>query len=110
MSKNYALLKDNVVVNIVVFDDDASPELMQSITEANNATDYLSCDEYGLTTIGGTFDGTRLWTHQPFSSWTKNEELWCWQAPIQYPEVEEGSDEYYIWDENTISWLLLPPA
>jgi hypothetical protein len=110
MSKNYALLKDNVVVNVVVFDDDATPELMQIIAEDNNATHFLSCEEYGFTTIGGTFDGTRLWTHQPFPSWIKNEEFYAWQAPVPYPEIENGSDEFYVWDENTISWLLLPPA
>lgn len=110
MSKTYALLKDNIVINVILFDDDASPELMQSIAEANNATDYLSCEEYGITTIGGTFDGTRLWTHQPYPSWVKNEELNEWESPVPYPVIEDGSDKFYIWDENTTSWLLLPPA
>ena len=101
MSKNYALLKDNIVVNVAVFDDDATPELMQIIAEANDCTHFLSCEEYGLTTIGGTFDGTRLWTHQPFPSWTKNEEEWAWQAPSPVPNDEKA----YYWDETMLKWV-----
>ena len=40
----------------------------------------------------------------------KNEELNEWEAPVPYPVIEEGSDEIYTWDENTTSWLLLPPS
>lgn len=46
---------------------------------------------------------------QIFPSWIFNEELWKWEAPVPYPAVEDNSNEYYIWDENTTSWLLLPP-
>jgi hypothetical protein len=46
----------------------------------------------------------------PFESWTWSEDIWAWLAPIPYPAVEEGSDEIYTWDENTTSWLLLPPS
>jgi len=47
---------------------------------------------------------------QIFPSWIFNEELWKWQAPVPYPAVADNSDEYYIWDENTTSWLLIPPS
>lgn len=47
---------------------------------------------------------------QPYPSWILNEETYSWKSPVPYPTVEEGSDELYVWDENTISWLLLPPA
>jgi len=47
---------------------------------------------------------------QPYPSWTLNLDNYQWEAPIPYPTIEEGSDEIYTWDENTTSWLLLPPS
>ena len=47
---------------------------------------------------------------KPYDSWLLNEETCRWESPIPYPTIEEGSDEVYIWDENTTSWLLLPPS
>lgn len=101
MDKIYALLKDNIVVNVVLFADDASHELMQTITEANDANLFLSCEEYGETTIGGTFDGTRLWSRQPYPSWIKNEEFHAWQPPIPIPQ----DDKFYYWDESVLGWV-----
>lgn len=45
-----------------------------------------------------------------FESWILNEDTCKWEAPVPYPTIEEGSDEQYTWDENTTSWLLLPPS
>ena len=47
---------------------------------------------------------------KPFNSWILDEETCNWNPPVPYPVIEEGSDESYVWDENTTSWLLLPPA
>jgi hypothetical protein len=105
--KKYAFIKNNNVVNTVVFDDPSEELLIQfieyhkidNIVESNNKT-----------IIGGTYDGSKFWLPQPYPSWIKNEETNEWEAPTPYPTVEEGSDEIYIWDENTTSWLLLPPS
>ena len=43
---------------------------------------------------------------QPFDSWSLNEETCLWEAPIAYPE---DGEEYY-WDEESGSWLEVPPA
>lgn len=47
---------------------------------------------------------------QPYPSWILNLDNYQWEAPVPYPIVEEDSDEKYIWDENSTSWLLLPPS
>ena len=62
--------------------------------------------------IGYVYDPVRDAFIPPkqFESWILNEETCLWQAPVPYPTLEEGSDEVYIWDENSISWLLLPPS
>ena len=40
---------------------------------------------------------------QPFPSWTLNEEIWLWEAPVEYP----SDGKYYTWNEETISWDLV---
>jgi hypothetical protein len=104
---NYAFIKDNTVINIAVFEDPTNELLDHFKNEFELNEIVLATDK---TTIGGTYDGTKFWLPQPYLSWIKNEELNEWQSPVPYPTIEEGSDESYVWDENTTSWLLLPPA
>jgi hypothetical protein len=39
---------------------------------------------------------------QPFNSWVLNENTCLWEPPIPFPIDEQQ----YMWDENTISWVL----
>ena len=41
---------------------------------------------------------------QPFPSWTIGAPTWLWQPPVPYPN--DGKD--YFWDEQTLSWVLVP--
>jgi hypothetical protein len=104
---NYAFIKNKQVINIAVFEDPTSELLDHFKNEFELDEIVLATDK---ATIDGTYDGTKFWLPQPYPSWIKNEDLNEWQSPVPYPTVEEGSDESYVWDENTISWLLLPPA
>ena len=103
----YALIKNNEVINVLLFDD-PSQDLLDLFKEEHMADRIVLASEKAG--IGGTYDGENFWRIQPYPSWIKNEELNEWQPPVPYPIIEEGSDEYYVWDENTTSWLLLPPA
>jgi hypothetical protein len=101
MSKNYALVNENnEVVNVTVFADDATPEHFAEIAHVNNAVACYSFEEYGTTSIGGSFDGTKLWFPQPFTSWVKDEETCTWQAPILKPD----DGKIYIWNEELLNW------
>ncbi len=104
---SYAFIKNNQVVNVAVFEDPTNELLDHFKNEFELDKIVLATDK---TEINGTYDGTKFWLPQPYPSWIKNEELNEWESPVPYPEIEEGSDEKYVWDENTISWLLLPPA
>lgn len=105
--QNYAFIKNNEVVNVVIFDDPSEELLLHFKTEFN-LDEILLADN--KTAINGTYDGENFWLPQPYPSWIKNEETNEWESPIPYPTIEEGSEEIYIWDENTTSWLLLPPS
>jgi hypothetical protein len=104
---DYAFIKDSIVVNVAVFEDPSSELLDHFKNEFELDSIIIATDK---TIIGGTYDGTKFWLPQPYLSWIKNEELNEWESPVPYPATEEGSDEFYVWDEKTTSWLLLPPA
>jgi hypothetical protein len=107
MINNYAFIKDNIVVNVAVFEDPTNELLDHFKNEFELDEIVIAADK---ATINGTYDGTKFWHPQPYPSWIKNEELNEWESPVPYPVIEEGSDESYVWDEDTTSWLLLPPA
>jgi hypothetical protein len=107
MRNNYALIQNNIVTNILVFEDPTNELLDHFKNEFELDDIVLATDK---TAVGGTYDGSKFWLPQPYPSWIKDEKLNEWQSPVPYPEIEEGSDEFYVWDENTTSWLLLPPA
>ena len=106
-NKNYAFIKNEIIDNILVFDTE-DQEVLEHFKLLHEADSVILATDNAA--IGGTYDGTKFWSPQPYPSWIKNEELNIWESPIPYPTIEEGSDEFYVWDENTTSWLLLPPA
>ncbi len=52
--------------------------------------------------IGYTYDEAldAFLAPQPFPSWTLDEECYCWEAPVAYPEDGEA----YVWNENRKEW------
>jgi hypothetical protein len=55
--------------------------------------------------IGYTYDQTNdvFYAPQPYLSWLISAPTWEWQAPVPYPT--DGGD--YVWDEATLSWVLV---
>jgi hypothetical protein len=43
---------------------------------------------------------------KPFNSWLLDEETCQWTSPTPYPEVDEDSEDTYVWDEESLSWVL----
>jgi hypothetical protein len=56
--------------------------------------------------IGYTYDETRdaFIAPKPYNSWILNEDTCQWEAPVAYPT----DDKRYNWNEQTLSWDLLP--
>jgi len=52
--------------------------------------------------IGFTWDPENqvFYGPQPYPSWILDEN-WNWQAPTPYPD----NDNFYQWDEETLSWI-----
>ena len=58
--------------------------------------------------IGYTYDPVRdaFIPPKPFASWVLNEESCLWEAPV--PAPSSGPGVHYIWDEETINWVIDP--
>lgn len=99
------LNKENIVISVLVFESfDIS--LLEQVKEHLSANSYKSCSEYGMASVDGDFYNDKFYPPKQYSSWIRNEELGIWEAPIAYP----NDGEQYVWDENSMSWLLLPPS
>ena len=55
--------------------------------------------------IGYTYDQTNdvFYAAQPYPSWAISAPTWEWQAPVLYPT----DGKKYVWDEATLSWVLV---
>ena len=93
---NIAIIENGIVVNTIICE---SIELAESITGLT-AVEYTAEDPAG---IDWTYNSTtgKFRSPQPFPSWIFNEETKRWEAPIEYPV----DDKFYIWDEETVSWV-----
>lgn len=99
---NYAFIKNNEVVNIVVFDN-PSDELLNTFKIDFELDDIKPAT--GKASVGGTYDGSKFWAKQPFPSWIKNEGTDSWDAPTDKPLFDGDNPKYYAWDEDTLSWI-----
>ena len=56
--------------------------------------------------FGYTYDSARdaFIPPKPFPSWVLNEETCLWDAPVAMPT----DGQLYNWDEETLSWVLIP--
>jgi hypothetical protein len=59
--------------------------------------------------IGYTYDETRDAFIPPktFNSWILNENTCLWEAPVAKPTTELEDNQYYTWNESTLSWNLV---
>jgi hypothetical protein len=58
--------------------------------------------------IGYTYDENRdaFIPPKPFNSWVLNEQTCTWNAPVAKPTTELEDNQYYTWNEETLSWTL----
>jgi hypothetical protein len=56
--------------------------------------------------IGYQYDQTRdaFIAPKPFNSWTLNEDTCLWNAPVAKPKTELEENQYYSWNETTLTW------
>lgn len=120
--KHYAFLnKNNVVVNILVYEEEDLPDGYVSFEDYYGESMGMVCKRTCPDTLAGQhisggipFRGNYAQTgyiydeildafisKQPYPSWTFDEETYSWEAPVPYPE---GSEEIMDWLEKQQRW------
>jgi hypothetical protein len=114
---HYAFLDENNIVTEVIVGIDET-ELIEGLdpeTWYGNfrgqkcvRTSYNRNIRKNYAGIGHTYDETldAFIEAKPFESWMLNEETCTWEAPIAMPT----DDKFYMWNEETISWVETTPA
>jgi hypothetical protein len=95
--KNYAFIKNGIVVNTVVFDN-PNEETLAEFKNFHNVDLIIEAEE--KTQVGGTYENSVFWPVQPYPSWVKNEELIEWWPPVAYPD----DGKTYKWNEDILNW------
>jgi hypothetical protein len=56
--------------------------------------------------IGYTYDENRdaFIPKKPFNSWILNEDTCLWNSPVAKPTTELEENQYYSWNELTLTW------
>lgn len=98
-SLNYAMLKNSIVTNIIVFDN-PSETTIQYFKELHEVDDIIVAGENCF--IGSEYDNEVFWYNKPYPSWIKDYELNSWKAPVERPQDEN----LYYWNEDTTSWII----
>jgi hypothetical protein len=94
----YAMLQNNIVKEIIVFDKDVDTVFVQEVCEHLLLDNFIKVDN--TVRVGYTWNTDHFESPKPYDSWT-----WfngVWNAPIEMPLGEEGI--YYVWNEEQQSW------
>lgn len=105
MDKSFACIKDNIVVNVLMFDDER-PEIMDEWKEKNGYDFYVPSTLKAY--IGSKYEGGCFWLPSPFPSWIKDYGTNEWVAPVPYPTFDKDNPVFYDWDEASLSWVEVP--
>lgn len=120
---HYAFLDmDNIVTEVIVGKDET--DTTKNWELYYQSIRHLVCKRTSYNTLGGihrnggtpfrknyagigyTYDSERdaFIPPKPFDSWSLNDDTCLWESPIEYP----NDGEVYTWDEETLSWDLIP--
>jgi hypothetical protein len=111
LDENNTVIQVIVVNNSEIIDSNGNENEILGINFCKNLlggnwmqTSYNANFRKNFAGIGFTYDAVRdaFIAPKPYASWLFNEETCQWYAPIQHPQ----DNQIYIWDEDTVSWIL----
>lgn len=89
MTKQFALIENNIVVNTIIADDEFISQQSGTWLEYNDSRPAY---------IGTELVDGILVAPQPFPSWSLNND-YVWVAPVAKPDGD------YVWSEESLSWV-----
>jgi len=90
--KNYAVIENDIVVNIVIGDEDWAATQDSTMVELKDGD---------IASIGGKYINGIFGRPKPYPSWIEHEDYWI--PPISKPKNIEGKT--WMWNEPTVSWV-----
>jgi hypothetical protein len=113
--------EDNVVTRVLVCSNDETPEqnhewLIQNFGGTWLQTSYNTVQGVhrdGGTPLRGNFAGIGSFYYEekdvftmvkPYPSWSWNDDLITWEAPVAYPEFNPENPVIYRWNEEILNW------
>jgi hypothetical protein len=104
----YALIKDSVVINKLVFED-PSEELLNHFKNEYGADTIMDVTERTDCNVNCTWNGIKFIPPQPFPSWQYDEDFDEWIPPVPRPlPSTDGIDRHYHWNEEILDWEEVP--
>jgi len=113
---HFAQLENNIVKQVIVvsnqdiLDENGQESEEKGIAFCSNLlggtwkqTSYNGKIRKNYAGIGYTYDEVRdaFIPPKPYNSWLLNESTCQWESPIPYP----NDNKFYVWDEETTSWV-----
>jgi hypothetical protein len=99
----YAAIKDNKVVNLIVFENPSLEEL-SDVANAMEVDLLIPLTVTGAG-IGSDYINGEIRPVQPYFSWTWDTGNKKWVAPVAMPTDKQ----VYAWNEDTKSWDVITP-
>lgn len=102
--QTWALVKDGVVVNTVLCDDEAPTVFGDGgFDQIIDITNYHSKYDPGINHTWTDGDGFRVPKPSPNPSFVWSDSDGAWIEPVTKPADVEG--KYWLWDEDSTSWV-----
>ena len=104
IDKEYAFVKDNVVIQTSIFPEVIYVEDIESIKTMLSADFYVESTDNDCIVINSTYvDGEfRLPKPVGMNSWVWDASGKKWTPPVEMPEEIKGY--FWEWNESTLSW------
>lgn len=101
----FAKLDENNVVTEVIEADQAFVDSQGGSWQKTSMDGSVTKNYAG---VGSKYDaGMNLFiSPKPYASWILNADNGQWSAPVAYPDLVNGFDPGYKWDEDGQSWKL----
>jgi hypothetical protein len=96
---NYAFIKNQIVTNLVLFDN-PTPELLEQFKNKYAADEVVLTPHFYVETLDSYINGKFI-AKNNFNGWIFNEEQYFWEPPVPYPR--DGL--IYTWNNETLSWV-----
>ena len=101
-----------VVSNDIAITEQAGSDFINKLYNTRDVwkqTSYNNNIRKNFAGIGYQYDQQRdaFIAPKPFNSWVLNEDTCRWEAPVAMPTTELEENQYYSWNEQTLSWDLV---